>query len=160
MSEPVEIVESLTQFFVGFGWLKGKKALVTAGGTQEPLDPVRYIGNRSSGRMGYAVAQALQESGAETILVSAPTDLQTPQGVTRLSVQTAQEMYDAVLGLYSDMDVVVKAAAVADYRPSFEAEQKIKKNRNELYVGIGSQSGYFSRTWTKENVPGSYWLCS
>jgi phosphopantothenoylcysteine decarboxylase/phosphopantothenate--cysteine ligase len=127
MSEPVEIVESLTQFFVGFGWLKGKKALVTAGGTQEPLDPVRYIGNRSSGRMGYAVAQALQESGAETILVSAPTDLQTPQGVTRLSVQTAQEMYDAVLGLYSDMDVVVKAAAVADYRPSFEAEQKIKK---------------------------------
>ena len=127
MSEPVEIVESLTRFFAGLDWLKGKKALVTAGGTQEPLDPVRYLGNRSSGRMGYAIAQALQEAGAETILVSAPTDLPTPHGVTRISVQTALEMYDAVLGLFSEMDVVIKAAAVADYRPSVEAEQKIKK---------------------------------
>jgi phosphopantothenoylcysteine decarboxylase/phosphopantothenate--cysteine ligase len=127
MSEPVEIVESLARFFAGVDWLKGKKALVTAGGTQEPLDPVRYLGNRSSGRMGYAIAQALQEAGAETILVSAPTDLATPHGVTRISVQTALEMYDAVLGLFSEMDVVVKAAAVADYRPSVEAEQKIKK---------------------------------
>ncbi|KGP76904.1 phosphopantothenoylcysteine decarboxylase [Desulfosporosinus sp. Tol-M] len=127
MSEPAEIVESLTRFFAGSAWLKGKKALVTAGGTQEPLDPVRYLGNRSSGRMGYAIAQALQEAGAETILVSAPTDLQTPQGVTRIGVQTALEMYDAVLGLFPEMDVVIKAAAVADYRPSVEAEQKIKK---------------------------------
>jgi len=100
---------------------------VTAGGTQEPLDPVRYLGNRSSGRMGYAIAQALQEAGAETILVSAPTDLSTPHGVTQISVQTALEMYDAVLGLFPEMDVVIKAAAVADYRPSVEAEQKIKK---------------------------------
>ncbi len=127
MSEPAEIVESLTRFFAGSAWLKGKKALVTAGGTQEPLDPVRYLGNRSSGRMGYAIAQALQEAGAETILVSAPTNLQTPQGVTRIGVQTALEMYDAVLGLFPEMDVVIKAAAVADYRPSVEAEQKIKK---------------------------------
>lgn len=127
MSEPVEIVESLARFFVGLDWLIGKKALVTAGGTQEPLDPVRYLGNRSSGRMGYAIAQALQEAGAETILVSAPTDLPTPHGVTRISVQTALEMYDAVLGLFPEMDVVIKAAAVADYRPSVEAEQKIKK---------------------------------
>ncbi|EGW37158.1 bifunctional phosphopantothenoylcysteine decarboxylase/phosphopantothenate--cysteine ligase CoaBC, partial [Desulfosporosinus sp. OT] len=82
MSEPVEIVESLARFFVGSDWLKGKKALVTAGGTQEPLDPVRYLGNRSSGRMGYAIAQALQEAGAETILVSAPTNLATPPGVS------------------------------------------------------------------------------
>lgn len=127
MSEPVEIVESLARFFAGSDRLKGKKALVTAGGTQEPLDPVRYLGNRSSGRMGYAIAQALQEAGAETILVSAPTDLPTPHGVTRISVQTALEMYDAVLGLFSEMDVVIKAAAVADYRPSVEVEQKIKK---------------------------------
>ncbi|HUX46641.1 MAG TPA: bifunctional phosphopantothenoylcysteine decarboxylase/phosphopantothenate--cysteine ligase CoaBC [Desulfosporosinus sp.] len=127
MSEPGEIVESLARFFAGLDWLKGKKALVTAGGTQEPLDPVRYLGNRSTGRMGYAIAQALQEAGAETILVSAPTDLPTPHGVTRISVQTALEMYDAVLGLFPEMDVVVKAAAVADYRPSIEAEQKIKK---------------------------------
>jgi len=127
MSEPEESVKVLVQFFTGLDLLIGKKALVTAGGTQEPLDPVRYLGNRSSGRMGYAIAQALQEAGAETILVSAPTDLPTPQGVTRISVQTAREMYDAVLGLFPEMDVVVKAAAVADYRPSTEAEQKIKK---------------------------------
>lgn len=127
MSEPVEIVEAVVRMFGGLEWLKGKKALVTAGGTQEPLDPVRYLGNRSSGRMGYAIAQALQEAGAETILVSAPTDLPTPYGVTRISVQTAQEMYDAVLGLFPEIDVVIKAAAVADYRPAVEAVQKIKK---------------------------------
>jgi phosphopantothenoylcysteine decarboxylase/phosphopantothenate--cysteine ligase len=128
MSEPVEIVEALTRLFEGRDWLKGKKALVTAGGTQEPLDPVRYLGNRSSGRMGYAIAQALREAGAETILVSAPTDLAAPLGVTRIAVQTAQEMYDAVLAHFSEVDVVVKAAAVADYRPAVQAEQKIKKD--------------------------------
>ncbi len=127
MSEPVKIIESLAGFFAGSDCLKGKKALVTAGGTQEPLDPVRYLGNRSSGRMGYAIAQALQEAGAETILVSAPTDLPTPHGVKRISVQTAQEMYHVVLELFLEMDVVIKAAAVADYRPAYEAEQKIKK---------------------------------
>jgi phosphopantothenoylcysteine decarboxylase/phosphopantothenate--cysteine ligase len=128
MSEPVEIVESLARYFAGADWLIGKKALVTAGGTQEPLDPVRFLGNRSSGRMGYAIAQALQEAGAETILVSAPTDLPTPHGVTRISVQTALEMYEAVLAHFPEVDVVVKAAAVADYRPAVQAEQKIKKD--------------------------------
>lgn len=128
MSEAVEIVESLAQFFSGADWLKGKKALVTAGGTQEPLDPVRYLGNRSSGRMGYAIAQALQEAGAETILISAPTNLPTPQGVTRISVQTALEMYEAVEERFSELDIVIKAAAVADYRPAVLAEQKIKKD--------------------------------
>ena len=131
MSEPVEITEALARFLMGGNtggnWLRGKKALVTAGGTQEPLDPVRYLGNRSSGRMGYAIAQALQEAGAETFLVSAPTDLPTPYGVTKISVRTALEMYKAVLELFPQMEVVIKAAAVADYRPSTESEQKIKK---------------------------------
>ncbi len=128
MSEAAEIVERLDQFFSGSDCLKGKRALVTAGGTQEPLDPVRFLGNRSSGRMGYAIAQVLQESGAETILVSAPTDLPTPPGVTRVPVQTALEMYEAVLANFPKMDVVVKAAAVADYRPAALAEQKLKKD--------------------------------
>ncbi|HEY8910438.1 MAG TPA: bifunctional phosphopantothenoylcysteine decarboxylase/phosphopantothenate--cysteine ligase CoaBC [Desulfosporosinus sp.] len=128
MSEAVEIVESLAKFFSGSELLKGKKVLVTAGGTQEPLDPVRYLGNRSSGRMGYAIAQALQEAGAETILVSAPTDLAPPPGVTCISVNTALEMYEAVLARFSEVDVVVKAAAVADYRPAVQADQKIKKD--------------------------------
>ncbi|AET70150.1 phosphopantothenoylcysteine decarboxylase/phosphopantothenate--cysteine ligase [Desulfosporosinus orientis DSM 765] len=128
MSEAAEIVEAVVQFFAESPCLKGKRALVTAGGTQEPLDPVRYLGNRSSGRMGFAIAQALQEAGAETILVSAPTDLPTPPGVTRVSVQTALEMHDAVLAEFNKLDVVVKAAAVADYRPASQAEQKIKKD--------------------------------
>lgn len=128
MSEAAEIVEMITQLFCQTDCLKGKKALVTAGGTQEPLDPVRYLGNRSSGRMGYAVAQALQEAGAETILVSAPTDLPAPNGVKHLSVQTALEMYDTVLENFPKMDIIVKAAAVADYRPAAQAEQKIKKD--------------------------------
>jgi phosphopantothenoylcysteine decarboxylase / phosphopantothenate---cysteine ligase len=128
MSQPEEIVETLVRFFVGQKRLEGKKALVTAGGTQEPLDPVRFLGNRSSGKMGYAIAQALYEAGAETILVSAPSDLPTPQGVTRISVQTAMEMRDEVLSHFSEIDIVIKAAAVADYRPAVQAEQKIKKD--------------------------------
>jgi len=136
MSEAEEIVESLVQFFSGVELLKGKKALVTAGGTQEPLDPVRYLGNRSSGRMGYAIAQALQEAGAETILVSAPTDLLPPPGVTCISVRTALEMYDAVLSHFPEMDVVVKAAAVADYRPAVQADQKIKKDGSSRTIEL------------------------
>ena len=128
MSEAAEIVETVLRYFSKREFLQGKKALVTAGGTQEPLDPVRYLGNRSSGRMGYAVAQALQEAGAETILVSAPTELPVPAGVTRISVQTALEMCEEVLTRFSAMDVVIKAAAVADYRPAVSAEQKIKKD--------------------------------
>ncbi|WP_407307544.1 bifunctional phosphopantothenoylcysteine decarboxylase/phosphopantothenate--cysteine ligase CoaBC [Desulfosporosinus sp. SB140] len=136
MSQPEEILQTLVRFFVGSSQLKGKKALVTAGGTQEPLDPVRFLGNRSSGRMGYAVAQALQEAGAETVLVSAPTDLPTPEGVTRVSVHTALEMCDEVLSRFSEMDVVVKAAAVADYRPAVQAEQKIKKDGSNRTIEL------------------------
>ncbi len=136
MSEAEEIVESLVQFFSGVELLKGKKALVTAGGTQEPLDPVRYLGNRSSGRMGYAIAQALQEAGAETILVSAPTDLLPPPGVTCISVRTALEMYDVVLSRFPEMDVVVKAAAVADYRPAVQVDQKIKKDGSSRTIEL------------------------
>lgn len=136
MSEHVEIVEELVQFFTSSTLLQGKKVLVTAGGTQEPLDPVRYLGNRSSGRMGYAIAQALQEAGAETILVSAPTDLPIPNGVKRISVMTAQEMHDVVLEQFPKMDVVVKAAAVADYRPKENASQKIKKKGTSLVVEL------------------------
>lgn len=136
MSEPIEIVETLTHYFAASDVLRGKKALVTAGGTQEPLDPVRYLGNRSSGRMGYAVAQALQEAGAETILVSAPSDLPVPPGVKRVSIMTAEEMHEAVLKYFSDVDIVVKSAAVADYRPKETAPQKIKKKGTNLLVEL------------------------
>lgn len=136
MSEPQELVEAIQGFFAASGLLAGKKALVTAGGTQEPLDPVRYLGNRSSGKMGFAIAEALREAGAETTLVSAPNDLPTPAGVRRISVMTAQEMYDAVMGKFYDMDIVIKAAAVADYRPKASAKQKIKKDGTSLNLEL------------------------
>lgn len=136
MSEPLDIVNLVIEYFARSKCLKGKKALVTAGGTQEPLDPVRYLGNRSSGLMGYAVAQALQEAGAETILVSAPTALEVPAGVKRVSVVTALEMRQAVLEHFLETDIVVKAAAVADYRPANISEQKIKKQGTSLQLEL------------------------
>lgn len=108
--------------------LRGVRLLVTAGPTREAVDPVRYLTNHSSGKMGYAVAQAAAEQGAEVTLVSGPVTLPAPAGVRIVQVTTAQEMYAAVLSLYPEMDVVVKAAAVADYRPADVLETKIKKD--------------------------------
>jgi len=108
--------------------LKGVRLLVTAGPTREAIDPVRYLTNHSSGKMGYAVAQAAAEQGADVILVSGPVTIPTPAGVRMVKVTTAQEMYAAVLSLYPEIDVVVKAAAVADYRPAGVQETKIKKD--------------------------------
>lgn len=136
MSEPEEIVQVLQRFFGQKGLLRGKRAIVTAGGTQEPIDPVRYLTNRSSGRMGYAIAEALREAGAQTILVSAPTALSPPPGVEFVPVSTAMDMYEAVLSLYPEADIVVKAAAVADYRPAAEAGQKIKKEGTNLQLEL------------------------
>jgi phosphopantothenoylcysteine decarboxylase / phosphopantothenate---cysteine ligase len=136
MSEPMELVDTLQAYFTSSLTLRGKKALVTAGGTQEPLDPVRYLGNRSSGRMGFAVAEALKEAGAETVLVTAPTDLPTPSGVKRISVMTALQMHEAVMNEFPNMDIVVKAAAVADYRPKENVVQKIKKQGTNLIVEL------------------------
>lgn len=136
MSEPQEIVEVIERYFSSSELLKGKKVIVTAGGTQEPLDPVRYLTNRSSGRMGYAIAQALQEAGAQTVLVSAPTNLPVPQGVILVPVVTAEEMYYAVMERFKDVDAVVKAAAVADYRPQQQAEHKIKKEQGHWQLEL------------------------
>ena len=114
------------------GPLAGRRIVVTAGGTREPIDPVRYIGNRSSGKMGYAIAAEAARRGAVVELVSAPTALVTPPGVMRHDVETALQMRDAVTKLAEDADVVVKAAAVADFRPATYHEQKIKKEEVAL----------------------------
>jgi len=114
------------------GPLSGLRALVTAGGTREPIDPVRYIGNRSSGKMGYAIATELVRRGARVDLVAAPTALPDPAGTTVHRVETALEMRAAVLPLAEGADVVVKAAAVADYRPATYSPQKIKKETGGL----------------------------
>ncbi|MDR3288440.1 MAG: bifunctional phosphopantothenoylcysteine decarboxylase/phosphopantothenate--cysteine ligase CoaBC [Peptococcaceae bacterium] len=136
MKEPAEIVAAVQAYFTGISELRGKKVLVTAGGTQEAIDPVRYLTNRSSGRMGYAIAQAMREAGAEVSLISAPTHRPVPAGVKLIAVTTAVEMYEEVLRGYADADVVVKAAAVADYRPDRIAAQKIKKTGENLQLDL------------------------
>lgn len=128
LPEPAEII-AFTKNFISHkeGDLKGLKILVTAAGTREPIDPVRFVGNRSSGKMGYAVAQAASERGADVVLVSGPSSLTPPANVEVINVETTREMMNAVLAKYAEMDIVIKAAAVADYCPHEVAEQKIKK---------------------------------
>ncbi len=110
--------------------------LVTAGGTREPIDPVRYITNRSSGKMGYALARAASSRGARVILISAPTSLEVPPGVQLVEVESAREMRDAVMRHYPEAQVVIKAAAVADYRCQREAHHKIKKEGEGLTLEL------------------------
>jgi len=114
----------------------GEKIIVTAGPTQEPFDPVRFITNHSSGKMGYAVANMAHRRGAKVILISGPTALPKPRGVQCISVATAQEMRDAVMKQLKDATVVIKAAAVADYRPAERAASKIKKKDGPLHVAL------------------------
>lgn len=127
LPEVSAILDRIVQIIPPAGDLSGLTVLVTAGGTREPIDPVRYISNHSSGKMGYALAGAAMNRGARVILVSAPTSIAPPAGVSLVQVETAMEMRDAVLEHYPGADVVIKAAAVADYRPRLAAEQKIKK---------------------------------
>jgi len=115
---------------------QGVSVLVTAGPTREPLDPVRYFTNRSSGKMGYAVAKAALARGARVVLVSGPVHIEPPSGVEFISVETADEMRDAVIKYFDCADVVVKAAAVADYRPAAVSEHKIKKDNDSLMVEL------------------------
>ena len=136
LPEPAAIVAVLENFFRKKQTLAGKKILVTAGGTVEPLDPVRYLGNRSTGRMGYAVAEAAALRGADVVLVSGPTALQVPTGVRHIPVESARDMHDAVLKEFESADAVVKAAAVADYRPARVAVDKIKKKDGELQLTL------------------------
>jgi phosphopantothenoylcysteine decarboxylase/phosphopantothenate--cysteine ligase len=134
MSDPSRIAASALAL-LGARDLLGVRVLVTAGGTREPVDAVRYLGNRSSGKMGYAVARQAARRGAEVVLVSGPSALATPSGVRRVDVGTALEMRDAVLREATDADVVVKAAAVADFRPAEASALKIRKE--DLAEGAG-----------------------
>ncbi len=136
LPEPEAIVERITAHFEVGKSMRGLRLLITAGGTREAIDPVRYIGNRSSGKMGYAIAAVAAERGAEVTLVSGPVSLAVPAGVKRVSVESALEMREAVLAAFPVTDVVIKAAAVADYRPEVVSEQKIKKNSANLTVAL------------------------
>lgn len=116
--------------------MAGMKVLVTAGPTQEAIDPVRYISNHSSGKMGYSVARACMLRGAEVILVTGKTALAAPMFVDVVPVISAREMYDAVISRSSDMDIIIKAAAVADYRPQYTASEKMKKSDSDLSISL------------------------
>lgn len=135
MLEPLELVAACAAQFGG-GALAGRRVVVSAGPTFEDLDPVRFIGNRSSGRMGYAVAQAARAAGATVTLVSGPVALADPPGIAVQRVRSAQQMRDAVLAAVADADVYIGAAAVADYRPAALAAQKIKKDRDTFTVEL------------------------
>ncbi len=128
MVEPSEVVGHMRLVLGRDGDLAGRVVIVSAGGTEEPLDPVRVFTNRSSGKMGYAVAEAARDRGANVTLVSAPTALPCPVGVDRVDVATAAEMAEAVLGACGEADLLVMAAAVSDYRPAGASDQKIKRS--------------------------------
>jgi phosphopantothenoylcysteine decarboxylase/phosphopantothenate--cysteine ligase len=137
MAEPEEIITRLNFFFQSSQRLKGKKALVTAGPTHEAIDPVRFIGNNSSGKMGYAIAEELATQGAEVNLVSGPTHLfPANQSIKIKRVTSAEEMYEACVSFFPVTDIAVLSAAVADFRPSTKADQKIKKTDNGLSLEL------------------------
>jgi phosphopantothenoylcysteine decarboxylase/phosphopantothenate--cysteine ligase len=128
MAEPEAIAEMVAKTLNRRRDLAGEVVLVTAGGTREAIDPVRFVGNRSSGKMGYALAEAAQNRGARVVLVSGPTALRTPPRCELVSVTTADEMRDAVMSRLNEATLVIKAAAVADYRPVVVSEQKLKRS--------------------------------
>ena len=127
MMEPHQLLEEIIATFQAKS-LRGKQVLITAGPTFEPIDPVRGITNLSSGKMGYALARAAHEAGAEVTLVSGPTALATPSGVHRINVQTAQQMFDVVMSRVAGQDIFIAVAAVADWRVANASEQKLKKS--------------------------------
>lgn len=136
MREPEEIVDSLNRFFTALNKWRGKKVLVTAGPTHEPIDPVRFIANHSSGKMGYAIAEELSKQGAEVTLVSGPVSVKSPAGVTLLKVNTASEMFEACLSCFAGQDAAILSAAVADYAPVHTAPEKIKKDSGGLTISL------------------------
>ena len=134
--DPTQLVGHIAAALGKKGDLSGKKIVISAGGTQEPIDPVRVITNNSSGKMGYALAEAARDRGAEVILITAPTPLPDPPSITVKNVTTAAEMCSLVLSEVIDSDALIMSAAVADYRPKTSAEQKIKKSNSGLTIDL------------------------
>lgn len=138
LEEPEIIVEHVKTFFVQNKqqFLRGKTVLISAGPTREKIDPVRYLSNYSSGKMGYAIAEVAQYLGANVILISGPVSLKPPVGVQIIRVESAEEMYEAVLQYFDEADIVIKSAAVSDYRPKKIFQQKMKKQSQELVIEL------------------------
>lgn len=138
-------------------FLKGKKVLVTAGATQEAIDPVRYITNHSTGKMGYALAHQAALHGADVTLVSGKCNLSTPYGVNRIDIISAQDMFEAVSSLSSEMDIIIKAAAVADYTPIDTADHKLKKKEGDMKIDLKRTQDILA--WLGEHKKDGQFLC-
>lgn len=136
LADPEDIIDTVKVVLGRKGDLVGRRILVTAGGTQEPIDPVRHITNRSSGKMGYAIAIAARDRGAEVDLITAPSELRTPKGINVTRVRAAEQMLEAVGALISACDALVMAAAVSDYRVASPSEHKIKKSGDTLTLTL------------------------
>ena len=157
MPEPAELYEYIYREIAYEKDLNGKKVLVTAGPTQEAIDPVRYITNHSSGKMGYAIARVCAARGAEVTLVSGPVDLKKPLFAKVIEVTTAKEMFDAVKEEAPKADIVCKAAAVADYRPVFISDEKIKKSGDSMELRMEKTDDILS--YLGEHKPEGQFLC-
>jgi len=154
MLEPLDLAERIAALQTGAnGPLRGRRVLITAGPTRERIDPVRFISNRSSGKMGFAVAQAIQEAGAEVVLVSGPVSILTPPGVRRVDVESAADMLSAVLREVEGIDIFISTAAVADYRPARPADQKIKKTSDTLDLSMERTSDVLATVAARSDRP-------
>lgn len=150
MEEPLQIVKIINDYFkdknelshISYTSFEGKHALVTAGPTIEVIDPVRFVSNRSSGKMGYAIAEALAKRGAKVTLVAGPTQLDNPENVEVIHVESAEEMFNAVTSRYEEQDIVVKAAAVSDYTPADVLNHKMK-NKMAIFLSLLSEQRTF-----------------
>lgn len=148
--DPLSIVSDMEHLVVPRA-LQNKQILVTAGPTFEPIDPVRFIGNRSSGKMGFAIAQAAAEAGATVMLIAGPVNLVTPPGIIRINVETAKEMSDSVFSKVDESDIFIGCAAVSDYRPSRAVDNKIKKAQHNLHIELEPTIDIISEITKKEN---------
>ncbi len=153
MLEPLDLAERALTALSGSGALAGRRVLITAGPTREPIDPVRFVSNRSSGKMGFAVAQAAREAGAEVVLVSGPVAITTPPGVARVDVESAADMLAAVLRELPGTDIFISTAAVADYRPQCCAPQKIKKTSDRLDLSMERTADVLATVAAHEKRP-------
>ncbi len=153
MVEPTRIADEIFTVRGGAGLLHGLKVVVTAGPTRERIDPVRFISNRSSGKMGYAVAQAAREQGAEVVLVSGPVQICTPTGIERIDVESAEQMLGAVEHHIRDADIFIAAAAVSDYRCSEVASEKIKKTSDVLSLSLSRAPDVLATIGRSESPP-------
>lgn len=136
MAEPQDIVNIIEEYFNQKDILKGKKVLITAGRTEEAIDPIRYMSNRSTGKMGYSLAKASKFYGADVTLISGPSNLNKIDGIETVSVKTAKEMYEEVLKRYDNIDIVIMSAAVADYKIKEYSNEKIKKQDDDLILKL------------------------